>query len=377
LAIAVPAANVRNVLGVDNGELRPSWKTVLDATNPTTLTVSTAAAPGTSLVFSHRDHAHAITSSSAPGAAASLLASDAAGALTLVDLTLSSLTASTVIYSDAAKKVVSLANGGGYLNNNGTGTLSWISSTYAPDLLDTLLLSSLYGGGCRLWAWDAVSPFLFTAMGSRGLITGTLTYSDYHITTAGGTYEEFDGAADGLYDSDNVYQISGAATMLVWAWCKADTLITTNKTIMAKFNPNGDQRSWILFYNVTSGKFSFLCNALGTAAANITVESSYAESAATWYFVAGVFSPSALMRIYVGATADANLTIDSNTTSIPASTYDSSAKFTIGYYENNVTGECFWDGPIGVLSGWAGIPVGADIDTCVNLVFDRTKQFYA
>lgn len=58
LAITIPAANVRNVLGIDNAELRPSWKVALDATNPTTIGISDVAAPGTSLIFSHRDHQH-------------------------------------------------------------------------------------------------------------------------------------------------------------------------------------------------------------------------------------------------------------------------------------------------------------------------------
>jgi len=57
LAIAIPAANVRNVMGIDNGELRPSWKTALDSTSPGD--IAAAAAAGTSLVFSHRDHVHA------------------------------------------------------------------------------------------------------------------------------------------------------------------------------------------------------------------------------------------------------------------------------------------------------------------------------
>ena len=57
LAIQVPAANVRNVVGVDNGEIVPTWKTALDATNPAAIAVT--ASPGTSLVFSHRDHIHA------------------------------------------------------------------------------------------------------------------------------------------------------------------------------------------------------------------------------------------------------------------------------------------------------------------------------
>jgi len=56
LAISIPAANVRNVFGIDNAELRPSWKTALDATNPAD--IAAAASPGTSLVFSHRDHVH-------------------------------------------------------------------------------------------------------------------------------------------------------------------------------------------------------------------------------------------------------------------------------------------------------------------------------
>ena len=57
LAISIPAANVRNVLGIDNAELRPSWKTALDATDPAN--IAAAASAGTSLIFSHRDHVHA------------------------------------------------------------------------------------------------------------------------------------------------------------------------------------------------------------------------------------------------------------------------------------------------------------------------------
>lgn len=126
LAIAIPAANVRNVLGIDNAELRPSWKTALDNVNPANIGV---AAPGVSLIFSHRDHVHAhpaglgvnlhhtqihdvvggdhtltgaqwnlvgatalntiglLLASSNPGAAAAILMSTAAGDLTLHDLT--------------------------------------------------------------------------------------------------------------------------------------------------------------------------------------------------------------------------------------------------------------------------------------------------
>ena len=59
-ALIVPAANVRNAFAVDNGETEPTWKVTLDATNPSTLTIPGNPAPGTSLIYSHRDHVHGI-----------------------------------------------------------------------------------------------------------------------------------------------------------------------------------------------------------------------------------------------------------------------------------------------------------------------------
>ena len=82
LAISVPAANVRNVLGVDNGDTEPAWKTALDANNPATLTAAAAAAPGTSLIFAHRDHVHQVTNTSDGDTTPStILSTDANGTL--------------------------------------------------------------------------------------------------------------------------------------------------------------------------------------------------------------------------------------------------------------------------------------------------------
>jgi hypothetical protein len=60
LAIIVPAANILEVLGVVNGETTASWKAVHDATAPTTQAFGDAAAAGTALTASHRDHKHAM-----------------------------------------------------------------------------------------------------------------------------------------------------------------------------------------------------------------------------------------------------------------------------------------------------------------------------
>ena len=51
-----PAANILNVMGIANGETALTNKAIHDATNPAAL--AAAAAPGTSLICSHRDHVH-------------------------------------------------------------------------------------------------------------------------------------------------------------------------------------------------------------------------------------------------------------------------------------------------------------------------------
>lgn len=59
LARTVPASGLRNVLGLDNGDTIPSWKALLDTTDPAN--IATTAAPGTSLIAARRDHVHANT----------------------------------------------------------------------------------------------------------------------------------------------------------------------------------------------------------------------------------------------------------------------------------------------------------------------------
>jgi hypothetical protein len=59
LAISIPGAGLLNMLGIVNGELRPSWKALFDVTVPTTIAPSDAAAAGTAVVAARRDHLHA------------------------------------------------------------------------------------------------------------------------------------------------------------------------------------------------------------------------------------------------------------------------------------------------------------------------------
>jgi len=203
LAVSVPAANVRNVFGVDNGETRPSWKTALDATNPVTLTVSTSVAPGTALVFSHRDHAHAITSSSNPGAAASILASTAAGLLTLVNLNLSATSNQLVMQSAGI-----------------TGTLTWTPTASnkvitLPDVTGTVVL----GTGANTWLayWSATN-----------VLTGSanLTYDGTAVAIRGGVFR----AWDTVGATGAVLELRGNATSGDWVALLQPAALTASRS---------------------------------------------------------------------------------------------------------------------------------------------------
>lgn len=192
LAISIPAANVRNVLGIDNGELRPSWKTALDGTSATTSTVSTVAAPGTSLIFSHRDHAHDITSSSAPGAAASILASTAAGALTLVNLNVSgwervgsAAAPANTTAGDLTTIRLEIGNtaipAGGWLVHIPTDTAGLLFKRTADVLGGSWIQGQSSSGGVNFTLWNDGSVSLSTAT-ATAFSNGQVLFTDQNVT---------------------------------------------------------------------------------------------------------------------------------------------------------------------------------------------------
>jgi hypothetical protein len=111
LAITVPAANILEVLGVVNGETTATWKAVHDATAPTTQAFGDAAAAGTALTASHRDHKHAMPNSTAgPDADITIDAAGAAG------------TASTAARSGHGHKVATYSSNPAALGTASPGT---------------------------------------------------------------------------------------------------------------------------------------------------------------------------------------------------------------------------------------------------------------
>lgn len=410
LAITVPAATFMDYIGTANGDTEPAYKALFDATVPGTIIPDAAAAAGTAIVAARRDHTHgitaaapgtnlsvsstnaegtgndfaralhthAITSSSSPGAAAALLASDAAGKITLVGETLSSLTASTIIYSNASKYITSLANAGGYLRNDGSGSLSWVPSTMVGSfsLLDSLYLHNAYGGGQSLWVWNPTNLYVSSFNGTDEWGTLNNEPTDWQVTANSGPFVDFDGSNECLYILDETWQEVTVSTALIWLWIKADTLTAgSDHAFVAKWNTVGSEsRGWMLFWSDTYSAFSFAISSDGTAANVKHVESSVTEATGTWYFIAGYFEPSSKIKIYVGASSDTDLT--ANTTTHAVTCTDIGADLVCaasGKYGVDLTR--YFDGKIGCMAAWRGIPT-TNIDTCVETIFDRTKAFY-
>ncbi len=182
-----------------------------------TLTLPNAATIGDIL---HATGANAI-GNLADVAVGSVLISGGIGAVpsysaspTLTGLTLSGLTPSTVIYSDAGRVIVSLANAVGYLFNNGAGALSYVAaplpgihnvldSTYHGDVLTGAITRGdiLYG--------NATPKIARLALGG---ITGSILTRD---------------ATDVLW-STGALSFAGAFTLTIPA---TGTAVLTSRTI--------------------------------------------------------------------------------------------------------------------------------------------------
>ena len=130
-------------------------------------------------------------------------------------------------------------------------------------------------------------------------------------------------------------QITGAITISAW--------INTNRThvnqdIVTKAGNNGNYGYWFFFADLAD-KAILELDSDGTGG-GIKVTSNTSLLANTWYHVAATYSPSTEMKMYINGVLDAT-----NTTSIPASIFDSTQNTEIGS-QNGATGTNFFSGKI-------------------------------
>jgi hypothetical protein len=134
-----------------------------------------------------------------------------------------------------------------------------------------------------------------------------------------------DNADHDIVGTDTGIQSSiNGLTMCMWVYF--DSLAAT-QTLFGKWDfTSGNQRSYRLQYDNASGFLDFDVSVDGTAVT--TASSAVAPNSGEWIFVAGRFDPSTELKIWyiVGGV----LTSVSNTTSIPASIFNSTAALAVG-----------------------------------------------
>lgn len=118
------------------------------------------------------------------------------------------------------------------------------------------------------------------------------------------------------------FQITGAMTL--GAWIKSNSSMS-GKFLMSKYDTTSNYRSWGI-RGGTSSEIIFSVSDNGTnlfnAGDNIALNDN------VWHFVVGVYSPSSYVKIFVDGVLK-----DTNTTSIPASLFDTSREFLLGAYQ--------------------------------------------
>jgi len=248
----------------------------------------------------------------------------------------------------------------------------------AGSRLDAPLNEHRHGGGALMYAFGADHPAIESYIGSQQLVAPGFTlpsgFAYWSATSNGGPYGTFDGSTRALYISDAPWQEAVGNTLLVWHWTYLNTLAATS-TISSKYDFGINARSWVLFYQAATA-FRWFTNATGLGAGDVTLNSSYTVAANTWYFTAGFYQPSTLMRIYVGAATDPALTIDSLVAGVPASLHNGAAPLGIGTIFNTApTLVNSMDGRIGRGGARIATPV-TNIDAFVNQLFAETQSKY-
>lgn len=273
--------------------------------------------------------------------------------------------------------VVTLDTLKGYFNNGDVPSeLNYI------DLIDSLSnnLGNAIGSyqgllGLRgFWPMSSMSetPSVIDLSGQGRSLTksgssATLGVSD--SITSGIPYGLFS-SSNYLYRADEAgLDISGTETSIhssfrgltCGAWIRVTTTPSNDVAVLSKYLTTGNQRSYMLWRNNYSGKFRFGISGDGTNVSVIDASQSIVLN--NWNFIVGRFIPSTKVSIFHnGYWSD-------NTSSIPASIYNSTARFELGAFD---TGGYTWSHN----GGFYFITASAISDFVINRLYNLTKSLF-
>lgn len=209
-----------------------------------------------------------------------------------------------------------------------------------------------------LWLYSGVdengNAYDSSVQGRTLTNVSSLQYSTYNGLAP---YAIHDGSADYLTRADEAgLDITGALT---WGcWMRSNDAPAGNESLVNKWNATGNLRAYLLRLTSTPD-FCCLVSLDGTAETSVTSSVTYAPD--VWFHVVGRYTPSTELAIFVNGTKTVN------TTSIPASLFNSSSAFRVG--ANGAAGE--------VLDGDTALPflcAAALSDTFIQMLLYHQQR---
>lgn len=176
--VVVPAGSaLRNAFVLDNGDTVPTYKPTLDATAPTTIAEADAAAAGTSLIYSHRDHKHGAPATW-KATAHNLLDGDRHG-----DTAAGTVARGDIVYGNSTPKWARLAkpSTASYLGHDGTD-VAWDNGAWTTVAHN----GSDFGADVGTFTVDAgdLSAFAYKLMGKTMHISFAIVNASQTTTAA-------------------------------------------------------------------------------------------------------------------------------------------------------------------------------------------------
>lgn len=171
-------------------------------------------------------------------------------------------------------------------------------------------------------------PFSST-YGSAYDISGqgrTLTNNGSITTTQYGpaVYGDLNGSSQYWSRADEAGLEVGGVGLTLGGWFRFDALGTANlEGLIGKHNATGDQRSYGLILNSSSG-IRFQVSSDGTSVSVSQIDSSGTLVVNTWYFIVGTWEASTRISIWINGVETYS------TSSVVATSFDSTAAFEIG-----------------------------------------------
>lgn len=187
--------------------------------------------------------------------------------------------------------------------------------------------------------------------GTAGANSNDISGRGRHLTDAGGVtynidnfleYANLNGSTEYLFLAD-VVAIDITGNLGMGCWVYFDNTASATEFIMGKWTNAANQRSYRLI-RVNTGVIQAQVSTNGTTV--VSISSTAIVAANTWAFVAMSYDPSTSLSVFVGQEGGDNGMLEKteNTTSIPASIFNSNADFAIGARDTSATPASFLTG---------------------------------